>query len=737
MRTSPSRRRHSGYVSFLLVISTGAILTILTIYAYRRAMNSHSIQSQVQLRVDYSEKEEAILRSIVAVTPNRSIRAMKSLSNVAGTREPLSWQNIFTESLALANARTSISTDLINSLNIANLKTGNSGDSALAAPGRIFTPIVADPGYFVSAGINRSLGAGYPSPLTADDATTAANDRVYPVISDYKYDPLAPASRGPQFGGRSKFNLLRYPQINFGYAKPGENFVAKRNWWAFSLDVADHDDDRTLLARSKRNFVLSIYEIPSQLSISASSFMSLGQYASGEAWEKVNIDGGIFAGKAEVTGTTDLNTLSSRRGVTLSNTTTFGNQSLTDNQADTATPFKPGVRESYQNKKDEANPVKLANQSTTGAFFPVSLASESGRVAFYPISRGQEFFDRFLHPATEPNALSTTTWNNYTIGALQCAMRIDITKVVSATDPTPTEFKFSCLNASGVRNTVDTTVTPANYPPGYYPFWVEGNSYNFGTEVVDVAYGKNGSYAYKTNVTGTVTFNNATFGDPLVGTEKIGYLKMPFERAVIPTVPVAKSCVAFYPKRVKAFLRALGAGDTSINNSVVVNVNHTGLGATIPKKPGTPCTDADYGLIMKECADLTMFTKGFSLVSNLRLYIGDDFNIVAATPPAGYTPAVTASNPTGRFLPPCSLFVPEKRYGVDVDAYKVNLSGQVGSLATDTVANAVRPLDSKNLSGNAITADRITVNLSQIRHPAEIPPITMMNWLVMIEELRR
>jgi len=87
-------------------------------------------------------------------------------------------------------------------------------------------------------------------------------------------------------------------------------------------------------------------------------------------------------------------------------------------------------------------------------------------------------------------------------------------------------------------------------------------------------------------------------------------------------------------------------------------------------------------------------------------------------------------------MPPCSLFAPEKRYGVEVDPFAVSLSGQIGSLASDTVTNAVRPLDSRSVSGAEIGANRITVNLSPLRHPAELPPVTMMNWLVVLEERR-
>ena len=733
MKTTPSRRRHAGYVSFLLVLATGAILTLLTVFTYRRAIAAQAVQSQVQLRVDYSEKEDAILRSIVAIAPNRAIRAMRSGSNSSLARSnPLRWRNIFTEALVMANARTSISTNLLNSLNLTSVKTGNSGDSALSTADRIFGQIAGvndnqDTSY-ASSGINRSLGTGFPVPLTTVNATTIDRDRSYPIISrDKQYGSLAQTGVGLPVATYPDFNLLKYPQINFGYAKPGEDFVAKRNWWAFSMDVADHDDDKTALARSRRDFVISIYEIPSQLAISASSFMSLGQYTSGDAWQNVTIDGGIFAGKAEVTGDTAINALVSRRGMTLSSGTTIGGQKFT------ASPFAPGVREAYQ--------------VTQGAFFPVSLASESGRAAFIPINRGAAFFDRFdpVENAAESSTLSPTTWNNYSLGAQQCAMRMDITQVVSATDAKPTMLRFSYLQTDGTtRVTQDMALTHATQttlPAGYKYVCAENASANLdlldGGRPVDVAYGVSGGYTFRPGLSGPITFNNNTFGDPKVGTTKVGYWR-PRSPSEVKELPSGQICVTVYPERIPALLASIpGAAGPAINNSLVLNVDYSNIGATYPQKPFIPCTNTDYGLILQECADLTPFTKGFSLVTNLRTYIGDDFNDVATTPPAGYTPSVTAANPDGEYFPPCSLFCPEKRYGVEIDPFAVTLGGQIGSLASDTVATAVRPLDSKNLSGAAIAANRLTINLSQIRHPAELPPITMMNWLVILEERRK
>jgi hypothetical protein len=707
-----------------MVLSTGAILSLLSIYAYRSAMAAHAVTSQVQLRVDYSEKEEAILRAIVAITPNRAIRAMQSGSDVSGMRAALRWKGIFTESLELANARTSISSNLVSSLNLSGAIKGNSGDSALTAPDRIFNQISGvndglDTSY-ASAGINRSLGTGFPVPLTVSDATVIDRDRSYPIISrDKRYGSDAQAGVALPVTTYPDFNLVRYPAINFGYAKPGDLFVAKRNWWAFEMDVADHDDDKTALAHKRRQFVLSIYEIPSQLAISASSFMSLGQYASGSAWQNVTIDGGVFAGKAEVLGTTAISALSSRRGMTLSSGTTVGGQSFTNS------PFAPGVRESYQ--------------VTSGAFFPVSLASESGRSAFVPINRGAEFFDRFAH-ATESSVLSTTSWNNYSIGALQCAMRMDITGVASSTDPTPTMLRFSYFQTNGTRASVNIPLTAAvqtTLPAGYVKICDENQSYTFATPV-DVAYGVSGGFTFRQDLSGTIAFNNNTFGDPKVGTFKAGYWR-PRGPTEIKTLASGQKCLTVYPERIPALLTSMGAASPAINNSLVVNVDYSssGLNNAAKYKPYIPCTDTDYGVILRECGNLTPFTKGFSLVTNLRLYIGDDFNTSATTPPSGYTPPVTAANPTGSYFPPCSLFSPEKRYGVDVNPFAVDLRGQIGSLASDTVSTAVRPLDSKNLSGIAIDPSQITVNLSPITHPAQLPPITMMNWLIVLEERRK
>jgi len=720
MKTNPKPKGKSGAVSLLMVIAVGTAALIISVYTYRQAIASHEVTASIQLSTDYREKEDAILRSLVAITPNRAIQAMQSGSLSTYSRwEPLLWRSIFDDAIDLSNARTSISDDLKTLIGGDNLITANSGDSALANIDTIFKPILNDTIYSdystwrISAGINRDLDGNFPPPLQVNDGWTNSLDYYFPIITDNKkYGSLASGDVGLSVTEYPDFNQLKYPQINFGYAQPGEDFVAKRNWWAFSMDLARADNAVTGAAHMRREFVLSIYEIPSQLAISAASYMSLGRFGNGEDWtSNVTINGGVFGGRLDVEGNTQLSALATRSSLSLSADASIGGQTFTGN------PLAPGLREEYL--------------ITQGDFFPVSMASEGGRVAFIPISRGNDYFDRFAH-APESNTLSRTTWNNYSVGALQCAMRLDVTECVSSTDKSPTELRFSYYK-NGVRETLTLpllTSGVAGLPAGYLFACNEDQIYNFGSSVVDLAFGANGNFGYEAGATGNVTFNVARFGDPAIGYAKTGFFRpsYPFE---VRTLDTGKICIVVYPQRFEDFLEAINADDTSINHSLVVNVDYTAAtGSVNLDKPGIPCSDFDYGVIIEESSDMTSFPKGFSLVTNMRVYFGDDFNTVEypADPPNGFLP-------NKKYYPPVSIFAPEKRYGVEIDPYAVNVSGQIGSLAGQD-DDVVRPLDSTKASGDAYTADRLTINLDKIVHPASLPPITMKNWLITVEEIR-
>ncbi len=709
MKIGNRNRKPRGYVSYVMVLSLGIVVLMLLINTYKTSMRSHETQREVGLRVDYSDKEDEILRAVVNIVPNRAILAMVDDSNASSSnRNPLRWSSIFSDALDQANARESISDTLLGGFGLANAVTANQGDTSFTNVNAVFDAIEPESGY-VAPGIGRILGEGFPVPLESSNSTLVARDRIYPIISDQKkYGLLATGGVGLSTEDYPDFNLIPFPEIRFAYCEPGQPFVAKRNWWAFSLDLADADDDVTGMDRMERDFIVSIYEVPSQLAISAEAFAILGEHEDGTVWKNTTVDGGVYGTRVRAGAGLSVPRLTGRRDVKFDSTVTIGEHELTDD------PFAPGARESFE--------------LDHGEFMPVSLASEAGRAAFLPINRGPAFFDRYVH-SQESQTLSPTTWNDYSVGANQCAMRLDITDAVSDTDNMPSALRFQYFK-NGVRETLELPLfedTDTGLPPGFIYCADENQTVSF-PYPVDLAYGKNGSYYYEEGASGVVTFDNARFGDPLVGTFKAGYYR-PSYPFTLRLLHDHKWCIVVFPERVKACLELLGADGPEVNHSLAVNVDYPG--SAYLDAPSIPCKETDYGVLLEECGDLSDFSKGFSLVTNLRLYIADDFNTVSVAPPE------TSGLPSP-YYPPCSLFAPEKRYGAEADPYHLTISGQVGSLAGEEGEGGKRVhlLDLKNASEDDVAHDQVSVNLSQIRHPAALPPITMMNWLILVEERR-
>jgi len=67
-------------------------------------------------------------------------------------------------------------------------------------------------------------------------------------------------------------------------------------------------------------------------------------------------------------------------------------------------------------------------------------------------------------------------------------------------------------------------VAKAGYVMPYTQCAGENGAVNFASPA-DIAYGANGHYVFRHAFTGTITFNNATFGDPISGTAKGGYYR--------------------------------------------------------------------------------------------------------------------------------------------------------------------------------------------------------------------
>ena len=62
-------------------------------------------------------------------------------------------------------------------------------------------------------------------------------------------------------------------------------------------------------------------------------------------------------------------------------------------------------------------------------------------------------------------------------------------------------------------------------PVGYIKCSFQDGTFS-SNDILDVAYGANGKFKYKTHVSGIIHFDSKTFGDPVPGVEKAGYYKI-------------------------------------------------------------------------------------------------------------------------------------------------------------------------------------------------------------------
>jgi hypothetical protein len=199
----------------------------------------------------------------------------------------------------------------------------------------------------------------------------------------------------------------------------------------------------------------------------------------------------------------------------------------------------------------------------------------------------------------------------------------------------------------------------------------------------------------------------------------VGADLLPFQGKQLNTATCA--ALKVYPDRLIQWLAARGADTVDINNSVYVTL----APGVAPTKP--------TAVILSGANNLSAYTNGFALVTNLRCHTEGNVNQVAATvQPAG------AGFADGHVhYPPFALFTPEFKVGTADVAVSTNFNGQISSVGNSVVNNDFNPLDFKSGNADGLSPqDQLVANLTTLISPAELPPVLNMNWLLTIEEIR-
>jgi len=671
IKLSPNCRK--GFSMIVTVVGVAVLTLGLMSIAFRATSRSLDTQRQVQLRVDYDAREQAFLRALVTLVPVYSANTMMDNSQLPRFSQNVSFQDLYTQAGILANMDEGLSPTVANDLGIdlSVVRSANVADTMRSSASEFVGGY--DDGRFDTDGAfsNTDTGA-YPPPmyvrglagsgLSGRANSTDANSRTFALLnpllsSAITYDTSVAVDPGLQADNNTYplFNLVDYPDIQFGYGKAGEPIVGKHNWWKIYMHPETNDAANTGIFRenqagvrgfTSREYVLSIMELPAQLAISASAVAQIGVDSTGAAWENYTITGGIYADELTAVGSTNVDSIASRRKVDV--TASGGSIGTTD-----------AFVASSAVGRDEF-------EANSKAFYPISTSSDTARSMFVSINRGDAFVDRFATAGfvENPNTasrMSYESWNSYSLGCNQCAMQLDVIGVQSDVVQEPTLLRFSYFSG-GVRVPIDIPL-PMTGP--HTPFEYEDLKDKEGVE----------RDALKVNI-----------------------------------------------EEMRAWMATLTADvpdGFDINHSLVINADYTQTDVAKPTfGPTSPNTDMI--VVLDGTEDFTAFPRGFSIVTNYRTYLIDDVNQVLQ-------PNIQVGL-SERIFPPFSLFCPERRFGLDGSQTAVDFEGSIGSFSESNTT-----LDFKLGGLNEVDASKITANLKPISHPAELPPVNMVNWLVVVQ----
>ncbi len=438
---SRAKKLAFGYVSLPIVTGLAIMFTLSLTLLFKNMLMNRDQASKSQLRVDYHQREEGLLRALVATFPGKAMDCMKA-DHAEGAAH--SWSTIFAEAITLSSLSQRLSPEILQSLNLLGKLSGDVGDHSNSEVQSWITSLTGEagqvtPGTTAYADIfAQPAFAGKVPPLLNASAELQSADALRPIVTPLKRY-ITQVGLLAEVTAHPVYNLIPYPNIRFGYAAPGEPFVAKRNWWAFTVNYGSSN------STVARHYVLSLYEIPSQMPIEAATFAAIGTHQDGVAWnvDTVKIEGSVYAARMSVSGVYGAARLAGRSGIEMAADLDLGGVSV-------GSDFDAlGERERLQ-----------AEQGTD--VLPVALSANSGRLTFLPLPTGVGYLRRSA-PGSMLNA-----FEEYAAGGQRCRITVEATAMVSFEDQTPTTIRVRFPNPAGGTSEV-VLRRDSNWPTAFEP----------------------------------------------------------------------------------------------------------------------------------------------------------------------------------------------------------------------------------------------------------------------------
>src|SRR3984893_5552683 len=687
------KRSESGEALILTIAIIGLAIIVTAAAFLLAARTAQDTERVASAKVDIATREDALIRAILQQTAQGMLPGPSTPGGV-------NWTTIMTAAVNQVGATTYVDptevTTLLGSNVVIPANMGDPGGSSLG----IFQGYQQEVPWGGTTGLANLVNAANATAVQPPQLVWVSNANISASTATTNPQQFLLGSQMSASGSSAtspsgRWGTIPFPNIRFGFMRPGDSMVVRGGWWR--IPVVSQTTQGGLEAPGTARFpaapadyILSIYEIPSQLPITGNANIQLGLNSDGSGWGdttasaggQVQITGSTYGDAVQLSGGTYSGGISSRRQVNIVQSSSVAGEDFTDNTYNNL-----GVRE----QKD-------LTRVNIGAA-PVSVAGDNGKALLVPLLSGQDFYlpaaANYL-PASTP-----TTWDLYARTYFHCRIRIMISGTISDAKADPKNaFNYSNgqINTTGNTGAITATVS-------YLP-----DTSGLPDAVFGVPDGTSGwttkTYVQTNNLGGTGNLGSNGIlqimqnGNP-VNSGFLIYTSTSTGKSAIDSNILEIDLLKLYS--------TLGLNPSQCYSIYV---------GCAPSQNPNNLGPQNLGVAIMDAGDLSAFTNGFSIVTPPRLYITGSFN-------------------NGVTVVPTSLYAPDLRYGIDALPAQLNLTGQISiSQVTQNSSTAVNPLSFVNGANSVITGAGNTYTLKAITNPKGLPPITRLNLLFTIDKER-
>jgi hypothetical protein len=708
-----SNERGVALIGSVSVVGLGFVITVGALLLL--ASLNQDTARVVSSKIDVASREETLVRAIVQQT---------ALGMQPGNNSP--WNKIMTNAVNQVLATTYVDPAEVTQIFGANpsatpivVNTGDTGGTSLG----IFQGYSNEVPFGGTRGV-ASLDTSYDGTVEPTQLVWVNNTNInatmppewYPLQFFLGSQPASTGSTTPPISPSGRWSQLTYPNIRFGFMRPGDTMVGRRVWWRIPVvyQTTQQTQEQIQAGLSANgvnrvdrypaaqvNYILSVYEIPSQLPITGNANIQLGQYSDGSSWGNTTSStnplyisssstssGSIYGDNVQLNGGTYSGGIGSKWNTNVRSSATVAGETYADNTFNDL-----GVREVRD----------LTRTAGTGAA-PVSVAGDNGKVLLLPVLPGLDFY----HPA------SGTPWDLYARPYYHSQIRITIKDTISDPNADPTQqFNYSGgqINTSGNTGAITVTIS-------YLPDRTGKPDSVFG--VPDGTAWTPRTYQQTSNAGGPGS--NKGNGS-LVRIDDGSYSSCNFLLYTSTNSGKSKQDQNILEIDLQNMYSSLGLSQSQCYSIYV----YAPIGQNTSNSAyAQDSTVANVGVVMTDADDLGLFTKGLSIVSPQRVYLTGNFNNGGS----GQTGTTGIKVPT-------SIYTPDLRYGINGVPAQITLAGQISiSRTPQNSATAVNPLAFVNAANDFIVGPGNSYRLNALTDPTKLPPIMRLNLLFTVEKER-